>query len=83
MNEKLQDIKNQIWAEGYWSNPTTDKLLPLQLQKFANLIIQECYQVCKDNAMPVEDQQDLSYNDGVFDCALMIKDHFGLLKNEN
>jgi len=42
MNERIQELADKIWAEEYWDNPNTDKLLPAQLNKFAELIVREC-----------------------------------------
>ncbi|CAB4133253.1 hypothetical protein UFOVP257_99 [uncultured Caudovirales phage] len=42
MNEQIQNLKDKIWTEEYWTNPNTDKLLPAQLNKFAELIVKEC-----------------------------------------
>jgi hypothetical protein len=42
MNERIRELADQIWAEEYWDNPNTDKLLPAQLEKFAELIVREC-----------------------------------------
>jgi len=42
MNERIQELADKIWAEEYWDNPATDKLLPAQLNKFAELIVWEC-----------------------------------------
>ena len=42
MNEQIQQLADKIWAEEYWGNPNTDKLLPAQLNKFAELIVKEC-----------------------------------------
>jgi hypothetical protein len=41
MNEQIQQFADKIWAEEYWDNPNTDKLLPAQLNKFAELIVKE------------------------------------------
>ena len=46
MNERIQQLADKIWAEEYWENPNTDKLLPAQLNKFAQLIVQECMRMC-------------------------------------
>ena len=45
MNERIQQLADKIWAEEYWENPNTDKLLPAQLNKFAQLIVRECAKV--------------------------------------
>jgi hypothetical protein len=42
MNERIRELADKIWAEEYWDNPNTDKLLPAQLNRFAELIIDEC-----------------------------------------
>lgn len=42
MNERIQALADKIWAEEYWANPNTDRLLPAQLNKFAELIVREC-----------------------------------------
>ena len=45
MNKRIQELADKIWAEEYWINPNTDKLLPAQLNKFAELIVRECARV--------------------------------------
>ena len=42
MNERIRNLKDKIWAEEYWTKPNTDKLLPAQLNRFAELIVEEC-----------------------------------------
>jgi hypothetical protein len=42
MNERIRELADKIWEEKYWTNPNTDKLLPAQLNRFAELIVQEC-----------------------------------------
>ena len=46
MNERIKQFADKIWAEEYWDNPATDKLLPAQLNKFAELIVRECLDAC-------------------------------------
>ena len=41
MNERIRELKDKIWTEEYWTNPNTDKLLPAQLNRFAELIVKE------------------------------------------
>ncbi len=48
MNAKIQEIRDQIWAEEYWHNPNTDRLLPAQLDRFAQRIVAECISVVDD-----------------------------------
>ncbi len=47
MNEQLQNLKDKIWTEEYWTNPKTDRLLPAQLNKFAKLIVRECIDIAQ------------------------------------
>jgi hypothetical protein len=48
MNPRIQQLADKIWAEEYWENPNTDKLLPAQLNKFAQLIVAECLGIVDD-----------------------------------
>jgi hypothetical protein len=48
MNEQIQNLKDKIWTEEYWTNPNTDKLLPAQLNRFAELIVFECVNAVMD-----------------------------------
>ena len=50
MNSRIQELVDKIWAEEYWTNPNTDKLLPAQLNKFAELIVRECATVANINS---------------------------------
>jgi len=33
MNKQIQNLKDKIWADEYWTKPNTDKLLPAQLNR--------------------------------------------------
>lgn len=70
MIKTVKELKSQIWSEEYWSNPATDKLLPLQLNKFAQLIILEC-------ANFVADQDENNFPSPVT-ISRRIKNHFGV-----
>jgi len=65
MNQLIQELADKIWAEEYWTNPNTDKLLPAQLNKFAELLIKECAEVAEDY-------------DGAHYVGTTIKQHFGV-----
>jgi len=66
MNERIQKLADKIWAEEYWDNPNTDKLLPAQLNKFAELIVRECLSTMENC-------------DGDLDFAIWkTKEHFGI-----
>ena len=76
MNERIQNLKDKIWTEEYWTNPNTDKLLPAQLNRFAELIVKECAKVCDD--LDIDDWGDKSFDDGTYYCSRAIKQHFGV-----
>jgi hypothetical protein len=71
MNERIQNLKDKIWTEEYWTNPNTDKLLPAQLNRFAELIVRECTNIC-------EELGDKGL-DGHY-CVDKIKEHFKIQK---
>ena len=48
MNERIQNLKDKIWTEEYWTNPNTDKLLPAQLNRFAELLLQDVMSICEE-----------------------------------
>ena len=49
-------------------------------QRFAELILKECYDHCKDQVMDkrLAESEGLTYNDGVGDCAIGLLQHFGV-----
>ena len=47
-------------------------------QEGIELTVKECYDLCKDNLIKTDIKHDLTYNDGVMDCAVMLKQHFGI-----
>ena len=69
MNKQIQNLKDKIWADEYWTKPNTDKLLPAQLNRFAELIVRECAGIVTD---AVDQREPAStYVD-------KIKQHFGV-----
>jgi hypothetical protein len=70
MNERIRELADKIWAEEYWNNPNTDKLLPAQLNRFAELIVRECGQVSLKNSHRDDDMGAI--------IARQIKQHFGV-----
>lgn len=49
-------------------------------EKFAELIVRECYEECKGQILPeaMADSEGYTYNDGVMDCAIGLLQHFGV-----
>ena len=52
----------------------------VDLNKFAELIVRECAVYCEGHILPkgMAEENDLNYNDGVMDCAIGLKQHFGV-----
>lgn len=48
MNERIKEFADKIWEEKYWTNPNTDKLLPAQLNRFAELIIKKAARIASE-----------------------------------
>ena len=69
MNEQIQNLKDKIWTEEYWTKPNTDKLLPAQLNKFAELIVRECIDTVSDCSMEYCTRPQI---------VIEIKEHFGV-----
>lgn len=78
MNERIKEL---ILEAGF---PKFDKMYVVsdgeELNKFAELIIKECYESCKGQLLDKEvaDTHELTYNDAVGDCAIGLLQHFGL-----
>ena len=81
MNERIRELAEQtgyIWhASG---DPQIYEFTPEKLEKFAELIIRECYEHCKGQVLDKEvaDTNELTYNDAVGDCANGLLQHFGV-----
>ena len=50
------------------------------VEKFAELIVKECYEHCKGQMLDKEvaDTNELTYNDAVMDCSNGLLQHFGV-----
>ena len=79
MNEKIKQLAEQaginyVTGMGY----SHDKVSDLQLKDFAELVVLECYEVCKNNLTEYDSDEAFKYNEGVADCAILIKRQFGV-----
>ena len=76
MNEKIK----QLMLEATADMPETYYWPGQYVEKFAELIVQECYETCKENLVNDAEARafGLTYNDAVGDCAIQIKQHFGI-----
>lgn len=81
MNKKIKELSEDAGFRVESLLTNTPKPIRIvgnveSVDKFAELIVKECVQICRDNIM--DEETDLNYNDGVIDCAVMIKQHFGV-----
>lgn len=93
MNDKIKELKSQALKECVDQSDSINESETLTLrefhaaveQRFVELIIKECYQVCKGNLVDktLAKEYELTYNDGVSDCAVGLLQHFELLNNKD
>ena len=78
MNERFKQLAEQagadIWGDQVMASRHFD------IEKFAELIVKECYEHCKGQLLnsTLANEHNLSYNDGVADCAIGLLQHFGV-----
>ena len=73
MNERIRQLADKIWEEKYWTNPNTDRLLPAQLNRFAELIVRECA-----DQLPRISEEYYTGDGIVEDAQKLILEHFGV-----
>ena len=81
MNERIRELTDKIWAEEYWDKPTTDKLLPAQLNRFAELIVQECAKFTfkyTSDEKNIQEYNKIGWDLLSGDLRDAIKEHFGV-----
>ena len=81
MNERIKDLAEKAgWRYVLGGNPRTlieDReylVTNQQAEKFAELIIMECVNICKD----LEGEYNIDARSGRQDCVVEIKEHFGV-----
>jgi hypothetical protein len=74
MNEKIKELIAQATTEehGVIQPRQISTVYHFDKEKFAELIVRECIQVCKNRVANHD------YNTGRMHCVSDIKDHFGL-----
>ena len=74
MNEKIKELALQAGGSHY------PDVGGKTLEKFAELLIKECYEHCKGQLLDKEvaDTNELTYNDAVMDCSNGLLQHFGV-----
>ena len=78
MNEQIQNLKDKIWADEYWTKPNTDKLLPAQLNRFAELIVRECMRMCDCADVSLLEHDRPQEASGASSVKQFIAEHFGV-----
>lgn len=72
MNERIEKLSDQA-RQCFRAQQCVDNAF---LEKFAELIVQECAKVCDD--LDIDDWGDKSFDDGTYYCSRAIKKHFGV-----
>ena len=88
MNERIRQLAEQACAFAdiqynkqtratFYTNKSVEEFFR---EKFAELIVRECAVYCEGHILPkrMAEDNDLTYNDGVMDCAIGLKQHFGV-----
>jgi hypothetical protein len=78
MNERIRELADKIWEEKYWTNPNTDKLLPAQLNRFAQLIVRECLDQVDFVTIGMDADDESQQALGAAWAGLAIARHFGM-----
>ena len=78
MNERIRELADKIWADEYWTKPNTDKLLPAQLNRFAELIVRECMRMCEVTEMSFVTHDCDVEASGAITVKQFIAEHFGV-----
>jgi hypothetical protein len=74
MNERIEHCLYQsgLTAQGCWDE--LDDYAKQGIEKFAELIVQECVAICKD----IDGEDNTDARSGRQDCAVEIREHFGV-----
>lgn len=75
MNERIRELYEQATEEHISNNMAWSELNP---EKFAELIIMECADVCDSVATYHDDNNEIKAGVGAWDCSRSIKQHLGV-----
>ena len=81
MNEKFSDLYHLAWGyaeddDEYKEDPTYSRRCVVQSRIFAELIVEECANICTGYSRTVLTYSQFGSN-AADDCARIIKEHFG------
>jgi hypothetical protein len=71
MNERIKQLEKQCWR-----STQSDPYAFFDVKKFAELIIQECFQACMNEGASYEEKAAGAYQSNLYVTA--IKKHFGV-----
>jgi hypothetical protein len=79
MNERIQELAEQaglyVDLDGTpWPRAMSAEESELAYKKFAELIVEECVDICKD----IDGEDNIDARSGRQDCAVEIREHFGV-----
>mgnify|MGYP006116157383 CR=1 FL=1 len=77
MNERIKDIIGQNCVSEYYAGILCWRLSESQLEKFAELIVRECADVCYHHSWAAGGE-DTAFGYGYKDCGDDVKQHFGV-----
>jgi predicted molibdopterin-dependent oxidoreductase YjgC len=69
MNERIKQLEKQCWR-----STQSDPYAFFDVKKFAELIVRECVAICQD----VDGEDNIDARSGRQDCAVEIREHFGV-----
>ena len=78
MNERIKQLAEQAGLR--FTQLMSNPMVPIvdgketDLEKFAELIVQECIAICQD----IDGEDNIDARSGRQDCAVEIKEHFGV-----
>ena len=74
MNERIKELAKQAYEDVTKNTPSFLVTKELYEQKFAELIVKECVAICQDT----DGEDNIDARSGRQDCAVEIKEHFGV-----
>ncbi len=77
MNERIRELYQQCRGDKYWNGTHYDEY-PANIEKFAELIVQECMRMCDVADMSLLEHNCVKEASGTQSAKDFIKEHFGV-----
>jgi len=79
MNERIRELALQSQKVIWPADGNVTELTSLDIEKFAELIVGECAEVCRrQQYYDADDEHKRGVNSGSYTCMHAIKQHFGV-----